>query len=98
MYECNKFGMARQSLTHTPCSGNCGSAEIGVNDGEAFPHTPTYIQSQVVHTSLFGVATRPRGTVMEHVCSSFIFMVHYCHFGVAPVNFSDGKPETPYPL
>ena len=62
------------------------------------PANALYIQYKVLHTSPFWGGDKAEGKVMEHVCSTFIFMVRYCHFGVAPVNISDGKPETPYPL
>ena len=74
MYDCNKFGMARQSLTHTTCSGNCGSAEFDVYDGEAFPHTPNSLYYSSLIFRFDGMA-RP---ALTHTIKLYFFQADIC--------------------
>ena len=78
MYDGNKIGMVRQSLTHTTCSGNCGSAEIGVYDGEAFPHTPNslYYSSRIFR---FNSMARPAPShTQTHTIKLYFFQADTC--------------------
>ena len=72
MYDCNN--MARQSLTHSFCSGNCGSAKIDVDDGEAFPHTP----NSLYYSSLIFRFNRMARPALTHTIKLIFFQADTC--------------------